>query len=189
MKKTNVITIIAFVAIATGLFIYNSLIIEETKIVQEEPAVEEPVEIVDEPIEFELEEGHVLVEDLEAIQFSMSMTEEQVLHVIHAMSHQKVRAKEKWRFILNTPERVDKMIEIVEANDYKYKKRYLEILYRWQEGDFSRADKDHNFVWSIQGGTIGKATGLLSPQEEAEFIASQVAEPAIEETDETDTLE
>lgn len=176
-----VITIIAVVAIATGIYIYNILHNEEgsIEIVEEGESVKE--------IEYELEADHVLVENLPSPEdeFSMTMNEEEVLYVIHAMSHQKVRAKVKWSFILMTPERVDRMVEIVEANDYKYRERYLDILYRWQEGDFSQADKDHNYVWHLQRGTVGKAKGLLSPQEELEFIQSRTAGSEISEEEDT----
>ena len=47
---------------------------------------------------------------------------------------------------------------------------YLDILNSWRENDFSSAVSDCNSIWKIQGGTVGKAQGLLSEQEELEFI-------------------
>ena len=42
-------------------------------------------------------------------------------------------------------------------------------LVRWRP--FSR-DKDHNEIWYMQGGTIGKTTGLLNKNAEAEYLES-----------------
>ena len=38
--------------------------------------------------------------------------------------------------------------------------------------DFSQVDQDHNTVWRLQGGTIGEATGILTPKEEQAYIES-----------------
>lgn len=103
------------------------------------------------------------------------MNEAQVQDIIHSMSHQKVKADQKWGSILITKERIGKLIKIVEANYYKYEFSdiYLDILNRWYVGDFSKADKDHNEIWTMQGGTIGKAKGLLNAEEERKFISGK----------------
>lgn len=100
------------------------------------------------------------------------LTEADVQDLIHEMSHQKVKADEKWGALLITEERIVRLIEIVEENynEYECSDIYLEILNRWLIGDFSQADKDHNEIWNMNGGTIGKATGLLSPVEEQEYL-------------------
>lgn len=104
--------------------------------------------------------------------FSEDMKEYAVQDAIHFMSHQKVKAGEKWGSLQLTEERVDRLIDIIEKNqgEYKHAKLYLDILYRWKEGDFSKADEDHNAIWDLKGGTVGKATGVLSPQEEERYI-------------------
>lgn len=98
----------------------------------------------------------------------------QILGYIHRMSHQKVKAENKWGFYLITDERVNWLLEAVKQNQYylMYGDQYEDILTRWSEGDFSQIDQDHNFVWKIQGGTkeSEKATGILSEEEELEYI-------------------
>ena len=71
-----------------------------------------------------------------------------------------------------TQERIERLIEVVEGNKSSYNdsKLYLEILNRWADNDFSRADKDHNAVWSLQGGNVGRAKGIISFEEEKDFI-------------------
>ncbi|WP_408640759.1 DUF6241 domain-containing protein [Salipaludibacillus keqinensis] len=44
------------------------------------------------------------------------------------------------------------------------------MLERWEEGDFSQADDDHNAIWRLQGGTKGYAEGLLTEEEEKQYI-------------------
>lgn len=80
---------------------------------------------------------------------------------IHHMSHRVVIADEKWGEKDLSLENIQALIraanEISETVDTT---EVLEILLRWEKGDFSRADKDHNFVWSKLGGTVGIATGV-----------------------------
>jgi hypothetical protein len=97
------------------------------------------------------------------------LSEELIQQYIHAMSHQKVAAKEKWSFFEITDERIDFLLTQLEVNQYENEQLYTEILSSWKEGDFSNAVSHHNAVWNLQDGSIGKATGLLSPKEEEAF--------------------
>ncbi|MFJ7728365.1 DUF6241 domain-containing protein [Neobacillus sp. NPDC097160] len=105
-------------------------------------------------------------------EFPTDMSEDEVMDAIHKMSHQKVRADKKWGAIPLTPERVNRLMQVVRDNyaQYKGSNVYIDILTRWSNGDFSRVDHDHNQVWELQGGTIGAAEGIASVEEEQEFI-------------------
>ena len=98
------------------------------------------------------------------------MTEEQVQGAIHQMSHQKVRAEKKWGFIPLTRERVDRLIEVINANQYQHEDVYLVILKEWKESNFSNIDGNHNAIWVLQDGNVGKATGILTLEEEMKYI-------------------
>jgi Family of unknown function (DUF6241) len=98
------------------------------------------------------------------------MKEEQVQNVLHKMSHQKVRAEKKWGFIPLTRERVDRLIEVVKVNQFEHSDVYLDILNDWKDSNFSSVDVDHNAIWVLQNGNVGKATGILSIEEEIQFI-------------------
>ena len=89
---------------------------------------------------------------LEPIQKELpnKMTEEQVQDAIHQMSHQKVRAEKKWGFIPLTRERVDRLLEVINANQYEHEDVYLGILKEWKESNFSNIDGNHNAVWVLQ---------------------------------------
>lgn len=95
---------------------------------------------------------------------------------IHAMSHQKVQAKEKWSYFKITDERINFLLGQWEINKYEHEETYKEILTRWKDEDFSNAVSDHNKIWRIQEGTIGKATGLLSQEAEEAYINEQKKE-------------
>lgn len=106
------------------------------------------------------------------VEFPSDTSEFAVQNAIHGMSHQKVKAADKWGFLPMTQDRIERLIVVVEENssEYEESKLYLDILNRWLNHDFSRADKDHNAIWRLQQGTIGKATGLLTIEEEKAFI-------------------
>ncbi|OAT81578.1 hypothetical protein A6P54_12450 [Bacillus sp. MKU004] len=95
---------------------------------------------------------------------------------IHAMSHQKVEAEEKWSFFKITDDRIGFLLNQLEVNKYKNEDLYRSILLKWKEGDFSDAASHHNAVWRLQQGTIGKATGNLSAKEEEVFLQKQTKE-------------
>jgi hypothetical protein len=105
-------------------------------------------------------------------EFPDSINEDAVRDAIHGMSHQKVEAEDKWGFRPLTAERVHRLITVVATNETDYEKAdiYLDILNRWSKNDFSQVDRDHNAIWKLQNGNIGKATGILSVEEEIAFI-------------------
>ncbi len=102
----------------------------------------------------------------------MDFSEGAVQHALHHMSHQKVQADEKWGALQLTPERVQRLMQVVESDREKYDHEsvYLSILERWDQGDFSKAVHDHNAIWRLQNGNTGMATRLLNTEEEQEYI-------------------
>ncbi|MFD1019644.1 DUF6241 domain-containing protein [Thalassobacillus hwangdonensis] len=92
---------------------------------------------------------------------------------IHGMSHQKVEAPKKWGFYEINDTRIDWLLKGLDEAELEHEQTYRRILEKWKAGDFSTADQDHNAIWSLQGGTIGKATGVLSPSEEAAYLKSK----------------
>lgn len=94
---------------------------------------------------------------------------------IHGMTHQKVVAKDKWGIYQISEERIDNMLEVLEKvqgtnEEYKYQDFYVETLEEWDEGDFSNAVEVHNYIWDLNGGTIGKAKRLMTTEEEQKYI-------------------
>lgn len=94
----------------------------------------------------------------------------ELLSTIHKMTHQKIVANEKWGAIPMLEENVDKVYEAVKANDMKERNELLEILEKWKKKDFNNIDEDHNFIWNLQGGTIGEALGKMAQDQEIRYI-------------------
>ncbi|MBS4206555.1 DUF6241 domain-containing protein [Bacillus sp. FJAT-50079] len=168
-KKTF---LIVFGIIVLGLTAYTLFI----ELNQGRVTVEEKVAVTKNEDGANIEETIIEIDEKKVVALEEEMpelmTEYAVQDAIHAMSHQKVKADEKWGFLPLTQDRVKRLIEVVEKNEkeYNHSNIYLDILRRWEKSDFSSVDKDHNAIWELQGGTIGKAYGILSPEEEKAFI-------------------
>jgi len=119
----------------------------------------------------EIDEGDKIDVDK---QFPMDMSETGIQNFIHQMTHQKIVAEndEKWGMIPMTEERIVRLLDVAEKNKANYKgaNTYIRILTRWYNGDFSEIDVEHNIIWSMQGGNVGRATGILSYEEEIQYI-------------------
>ncbi|TWT24235.1 DUF6241 domain-containing protein [Planomicrobium sp. CPCC 101110] len=100
------------------------------------------------------------------------MDEKRIQKYLHLMTHQKVEAKEKWGAVEMTPENIENLLTIVESNQGRYENAayYIEVLTQWQKGDFANAVEVHNYIWQLNGGTVGRATGLLDAAEEQIYI-------------------
>jgi len=91
---------------------------------------------------------------------------------LHQMTHQKIEATEKRGAIEMTPERIEEMLKILRANEGAYEEYefYEQSLTAWEEGNFSNAVNVHNTIWEWHNGTVGRATGLLSEEQEARYV-------------------
>lgn len=171
MKAKYIIISVVIILLALG--IYWSINFIPSKLAEWGGSSTEPPEPMEEE---EVEElmSHEPEESEEEIseQFPQDMSENQVMDAIHHMTHQKVKSKDgkKWGALQVTPDRVERLIEIVEANDYQHEDFYLETLKEWEAGNFENAVTVHNYIWNVKNGTIGEAERLLTPEEEAWYI-------------------
>lgn len=99
------------------------------------------------------------------------MLEGDLRKTIHYMSHQKVHADHKFgRKILIEKDKVESLYKMLDNYEYKHEGLYREILSEWKEGNFENAVEHHNALWEIDGGNKGKATRLLTKDEEKYYI-------------------
>lgn len=98
----------------------------------------------------------------EVIEMAPSRPIKDVWQDIHKMSHHVIVAEVKWGYKDLTEENINGLIIEILAADYPAaeKQPLQDILIRWKNGDFSQADRDHNFVWGRLNGNIGQATGV-----------------------------
>ncbi|SEI89523.1 hypothetical protein SAMN04488127_0730 [Bhargavaea ginsengi] len=114
------------------------------------------------------------VDGLDRVGLNGNSAEAQILEVMHQMTHQKIAANQKWGAVPMTTRNIEQLESIVSNSDKirtpEVQKELLAIIAKWERGDFNEADNDHNYIWDLQDGTLGKARGLLSKEEELKFI-------------------
>ena len=100
------------------------------------------------------------------------MEEGQLQTYLHQMTHQKIVAAKKIGAIEMSDENIGNMLKIVKENEnlYKHSEFYLETLAAWEKGDFSNSVSVHNTIWGWHKGTVGRATGLMSAEQEKAFV-------------------
>ncbi|MRG86767.1 DUF6241 domain-containing protein [Salinibacillus xinjiangensis] len=109
-------------------------------------------------------------EDYLQLKLDESPSEMKVIDVLHEMVHQKVKAEKKWGQIPMHPKTIEQVNKVIEQGNFERKTELLDMVEKWEDGNFSTADEDHNFLWSIKEGNVGKAYGILSLQEEIKYI-------------------
>ena len=96
--------------------------------------------------------------------------EEAFMDALHKMTHQKVHATPKWGTLEITEERLLEMQSVLNTTQYDHAVFYQNALEQWLRGDFTNSVDVHNYIWNLQGGTVGEAKRLLTPEEEANYI-------------------
>ncbi|MCJ7840033.1 DUF6241 domain-containing protein [Lederbergia sp. NSJ-179] len=171
MYKKIVWSLIGFIVVLVGIF-FILVFTDSPKSPEEahKDKKETEVHAVTAAEENDVEEGAETPNPFGQKSTQEELTDSDYRNYIHKMSHQKVKADEKWGFYEITPERIDWLLQGLNQVNLKNESVYRDILERWKDGDFSKVDQDHNAIWQLQGGTIGKATGILSPEEEEAFL-------------------
>ncbi|MCY9139792.1 DUF6241 domain-containing protein [Peribacillus frigoritolerans] len=96
---------------------------------------------------------------------------EDVMKTMHAMTHQKVVSEEKWYNYEMNSENINAVYDFInDSETIDYKSELLRIVGKWKEGNFDNIVEVHNYLWGEQNGNVGKATGVLTPEEEAQFV-------------------
>ncbi|MGK7376955.1 DUF6241 domain-containing protein [Planococcus sp. 1R117A] len=118
-------------------------------------------------------EAQKIMDDLEIADTKIpeEMNEARLQFYLHEMTHSKVYAEDKWGAARPTTQSdIEKLLAIVEASDFSEKAFYRNTLQDWQKGDFSNAVDVHNTIWHWHNGSIGKATRLMTKEEEQAYI-------------------
>lgn len=81
---------------------------------------------------------------------------------LHKMSNSIIVAKDDkiWGEKRITAEACNALILEAMSSNYRYKKKYIEILERWKTKNYKNGVDDHNFLWDYLGGTVGRAIDL-----------------------------
>lgn len=81
--------------------------------------------------------------------------------MMHEMANTKIVAEDGmiWGLQPMTKDRIAAIREALKKKDPN-NKRLFEILDRWENKDFSQGVEDHNYLWKLLDGTVGKAVRL-----------------------------
>ena len=168
MKKAFVI-LLATTLIACGGYFWFANTNDKSKDEQLEIGKEPVISVgkkLDNPLLF-LEEAHLMKD---YVPLGAYFSEQDLRVIMHEMSHQKVHAEEKWGKRLMEPETVELLYKMLDNYEYHHEEFYREVLSEWRAGNFENAVEHHNELWSLEDGTIGRATRLLTPEEEQIYI-------------------
>lgn len=85
--------------------------------------------------------------------------EDAIYDAMHKMANTKIVAEDGqiWGEIPIDKESIKKVRDIVEKVAYEDRDYILEVLNRWDKGDFSQVVDEHNYFWAKLGGNVGKA--------------------------------
>ncbi|MEH7492242.1 DUF6241 domain-containing protein [Neobacillus niacini] len=109
-----------------------------------------------------------------ALGIDQAPSEEDVLEILHNMTHQKVRSEEKWGFVhINEVNLLAVKNVLLENPSFNQNIDMLSIVTDWLNNDFSNIVAEHNSIWKIKNGSVGKAYGILSTSEEATLVKEQ----------------
>ncbi|MCY8235565.1 DUF6241 domain-containing protein [Priestia endophytica] len=112
----------------------------------------------------ETSEGHMTFEPPE------NPTEADIMHIMHLMTHQKVRANKKEGAIRMTPYSLAQVTDLINEVQPPNKKKLLQIVNHWENGNFDNVIEEHNYFWEYEGGKVGKAIGRMTMTEESYFV-------------------
>ncbi len=110
------------------------------------------------------------LDEADGVNLTLEASEQDVVTAMHHMSHQKVIAEQKWGAVPLTEGNIKLVHEIISNSEFKHKVFLMEISERWLSKDFSTIDDDHNYFWKLQGGTVGKAKGIMTKEQEEAYI-------------------
>ncbi|GEK57156.1 hypothetical protein CHL76_02365 [Marinococcus halophilus] len=166
MKKLIAVIVVGII-LAGGIFTYNVLSSLEQKVAKQDNV---------ETASAENEKTKRLNEASHENENGVT-TEARFQEKLHNMTHQKVDSNDKWGERRITEERIDNMLQTLdEQTTYQNEKFYQEALTAWDNGNFENSVEVHNKIWSMQEGTVGRATGLLTEEEEQEYIEENFSE-------------
>ncbi|MFB3161444.1 DUF6241 domain-containing protein [Neobacillus sp. 179-J 1A1 HS] len=109
-----------------------------------------------------------------ALGIDQAPSEKDLLEILHIMTHQKVRSEEKWGFVHITEVNLLAVREVLQENPaFNQNIDMLAIVTDWLNNDFGNIVAEHNSIWKMKNGSVGKAYGILSPSEEAALVKEQ----------------
>ncbi|GHH97396.1 DUF6241 domain-containing protein [Neobacillus kokaensis] len=179
MKKTLIWTAIVLVVLIGGKYGFNKVMDNKDYAEKKQASAVQDM-AVNKKTDADKKDEKQQTAKIGGVQYEIDLDKDSpqnaVIDVMHKMTHQKVKAEEKWGAVPMIPDTINQVYEIVSNSDYELKDDLLGILEKWKKGQFDEVDEDHNYFWRYKNGNIGKAYGILSKKEEQKFIANNFGE-------------
>ncbi|WP_462410872.1 DUF6241 domain-containing protein [Neobacillus sp. Marseille-QA0830] len=174
MKKILLITAIVLVVLAGGSFGVYKVMDHAAEYDAKQETTKADTAPVEDATKRQEEIEKQQTAKIGGVQYDIGLdqtsSQKAVIEVMHKMTHQKVKAEDKWGAIPMIPDTINQVYEIVNNSQFELKNDMLEILDKWKNSNFASIDTDHNYFWNYQDGTVGRAYGIMSPSEEKTFV-------------------
>lgn len=162
LKKILIWLIVIVIVLGAGLFGYNYYMNYKTGKFEAKKNQKEIEGIVDDINKDKDKEESADKPEEEELKSPEYYPEEKVYDIMHRMANTKIIAENDkiWGELPIDSDSLGDIRDLVSEIDYPDRNYLLEVINRWEDGDFSQADEEHNYFWTKLGGTIGKAIGV-----------------------------
>lgn len=162
LKKILIWLIVIVIVLGAGLFGYNYYMNYKTGKFEAKKNQKEIEGIVDDINKDKDKEESADKPEEEKLKSPEYYPEEKVYDIMHRMANTKIIAENDkiWGELPIDSDSLGDIRDLVSEIDYPDRNYLLEVINRWEDGDFSQADEEHNYFWTKLGGTIGKAIGV-----------------------------
>lgn len=156
MKKLIIGGLIIVVGICAGSFKVATNIMDGNAAKSKSPTVN-----VDKPQIAEANATSVLTKSVtDTVESEKAATRIEIVTTMHEMANTLILAEDNkiWGRVTVTKETVSELLNILNnSKPFEEKDTFIATVKKWQNGDFANIVNDHNMVWKILKGTVGKA--------------------------------
>lgn len=165
LKKILIWLIVIVIVLGVGLFGYNYYMNYKTgkfEAKKNQKEIEGIVDDINKDKDKDKDKEELVDKHEEELKSPEYYPEEKVYDIMHRMANTKIIAENDkiWGELPIDSDSLGDIRDLVSEIDYPDRNYLLEVINRWEDGDFSQADEEHNYFWTKLGGTIGKAIGV-----------------------------
>lgn len=160
LKKILIWSIVIVIILGLGLFGYNYYMNYKSGKFEAQKHQKEIEQVVNDINKDKADETENSEE--EELKPAEYYPEQKIYDIMHRMANTKIIAEDNkiWGELPIDKESLGDIKSLVSEIDYADRDYLLSVISKWENGDFSKADEDHNYFWAKLGGTIGKAIGV-----------------------------
>lgn len=160
LKKILIYAVLTVIVLGVGLFGYSYYMNYKAGKFEAEKNQKE-IEAMVEDINKEKEDA-IDDEETVALKAPEYYPIQKIYDIMHRMSNTKIIAEDNkiWGELPIDENSLGDLKALISEIDYKDRDYLLKVISRWEQGNFSEADDEHNYFWTKLGGTVGRAVGV-----------------------------